>query len=541
VQNPLAKKDSAQEKFRKVWPVVVTVLGLVLVYFLALRVGAAFVYFGYVSYDTCWLLKLGQLIAQGGAIPKTDPFTFTLPLAARLGEPQPYVVYQWLSEVLFFHGYQHLQPVGLLIAGALITVIAFLSVPLRACIRVNAPPVWSFLALAAACTASCVRCYVRPEVFSCLFFAIWLVLLQRLRIRANADSLKNQSKGQIDWLTIGLLTLLMLFWCNMHTAYVSGIILLAIYAIAFWLDDILGKRRIRDVTKTLLIGLLVSVIASLFNPYGIGLWLYLPHLYFAPVNEKIRELKPLTIVDLVRTRYFPVVCLVMLCYGAILATMFYDHRTKQTSLKSPARLSSVLIVIIATIICFTVRRLVSLMSLSMLFETANFIGRRNQPSGWLTSFWRKKASYLVLELVILVLAPRGVLDIAGPVVTLCIPQNTDIFEPPLEAMTFFTKNYKGGRIFSALEISDMLELYTNIRNSIFMDTRLDAFSEKIRSHFETIILARPGWRKLLDWYEIEWVFLVPKTRLGPVLETDPDWKEVYQDPTARIFHRVSLK
>jgi hypothetical protein len=316
---------------------------------------------------------------------------------------------------------------------------------------------------------------------------------------------------------------------------------LAIYAIAFWLDDLLGKRRIRGVTKTLLIGLLVSVITSLFNPYGIGLWLYLPHLYFAPVNEKIKELKPLTIVDLVRSWYFPAVCMVTLCYGAILATIFYDYRTKQTSLKSPARLSSVLLVIIATIIWFTVRRLVTLMSLLMLFETANFIGQRNQTSGWLTSFWRKKASFLVLELVILVLAQRGVLDIAGPVITICIPANTDIFEPPLQAMTFFSNNYKSGRIFSALEISDMLELYTKIRNSIFMDTRLDAFSEKIRSHYETIILAHRGWRELLDWYGIEWVFLVPNTRLGLVLEVDPEWKEVYKDPTAQIFHRAAYE
>jgi hypothetical protein len=532
----MSQPDKFFAALRNRWLVLVTVFGLLLIYAVAMRTGAGFVYFGYVSYDTCWILKLGQLITQACAVPKVDPFTFTLPLYAKLGEPQPYVVYQWLAEVAFYKGYGWFGPVGLLMAAAMITVIAFLSIPLRACVKANAPPLWSYLSIAAASIAANVRSYIRPEVFSCLYLALWLVLLQRVRL--NAEKNLAAKFGEIDYKTIVALTVMMGLWCNTHTAFVSGIIVLFIYAAAYWLDDIVGRRSMRGVTKTLLIALATTFLASLCNPHGFGLWAYLPHLYFAPVNEQVQELKALTILELSKTWYFPITILLLLTYLGITVRIFRSLKAGEISiLGSPARLSAVAIVIAATIICLLKRRLVSVASLLIVFETANFIGRRDQPSQWPSKLWHSRLSFVVLEVAILILAPLGVHDIAR-VVQICIPQLTEIFVPPLAAMAFFTKNYQGGRIFSGLEISNMLELYLYPRNSLFMDTRLDAFSEKIREHFETIILGRRGWKQLLDHYAIEWVFVTRRDKLGPLLELDPDWQEVYQDPTAMIFKRV---
>lgn len=71
-----------------------TVAALALLYLLAVRNGAVAVVQGFKWVDTCWLLRMGEIISSAGAIPRTDPLTFT--------SSSPFVVYQWLSEVLLF-------------------------------------------------------------------------------------------------------------------------------------------------------------------------------------------------------------------------------------------------------------------------------------------------------------------------------------------------------------------------------------------------------------------------------------------------------
>jgi hypothetical protein len=530
------EKLSPQEGNLRKKPIVVTVIGIILIYLLALRTGAAFVYFGLVSPDTCWLLKLGSIIAVSGAIPKTDPFSFTLPLYASMGEPQSYVVYQWLSEVAFFFGFRFFHFAGLLAAAAILISIAYLVIPLRACVRLNAPAIWSFLAVAAASTAVNLRSFIRPEIFSCLFLSLWLWLLLPLRARGFDDS-GSSATNDIDWKVVGLLAGLMVVWCNMHTGFVSGIIVLGVYAFASWLEDFRAQRRLCGSTKTLLLCLIASILGSLVNPYGIGLWLYLPHLFFDPINNEIKELQGIKSTMLFQSLRFPLVCLVILCYGAIALLISKNRKQSPDFLKSPVRLSSLLLVITATVLSFTKRRLVSLGAVVMLIETAHFIGSRKAKDAWPPLFWHKKISILVVELMILILAPRGVFDIANKSIILSVPQLTSEFQPPLKAMMFFNHNYDEGRIFGSTQISDMLDLYFSPKNSIFMDTRLDIYSPKIRQDFETICSARGNWKDLLDTYQIKWVFVEPRAEIGEVLERESGWKIQYRDSSAKIFKR----
>jgi len=530
------EKLSLRESLLKKKAIAVTVVGILIIYFLALRTGAAFVYFGLVSPDTCWLLKLGSIIVSSGAIPKADPFTFTLPLYASLGEPQNYVVYQWLSEVAFFLGLRHFQFAGLLAAAAILTAIAYLIIPLRACVKLNAPPIWSFLAVAAASTAANVRSFIRPEIFSCFFLSIWLLLLLPLRSNVKQDS-EGTAKSNIDWKIVAALAAVMIFWCNMHAGFVSGIIILAIYSVSSWLDDRLAARGASSSTKTLLASLAASLLASLVNPYTIGLWLYLPHLFFAPVNAEIRELQGIPAAELSQPLRFPLVCLVLLCVGAIFVTLYQNRENNRNFWKSPVPISSVLMVALAIFLSFTKRRLVNLCAIIMLFEAAHFFWRRPADVAWPPMFWQRKLSFLVVELMILILVPRGVYDIANKAITLGVPEPTIEFQPPLKAMLLFNRVYDGGRIFSSIQISDMLDLYFSPKNSIFMDSRLDIYSDKIRNDFETICAARGNWKELLDKYEIKWVFVGPTAELGGSLLKESGWKMIYEDSAAKMFKR----
>jgi hypothetical protein len=512
--------------------ILTTILAMVVMYVLALRTGAASVLFGYVWADTCWLLKLGQLIFEKAAIPQADLFSFTLPLCAQQGNPQPYVVYQWLAELIFYCLYGWFKAAGLLVAVALIMTLAFLTIPFRWCIRSNAPIAWSLLAVGAASLSANVRCIVRPEIFTFLNLAICLALLQPQRDRVLLDI---DSRNHIDWKFVGALTFLIIAWSNLHSGFVTGIILVAIYALSFSLEDLIAKRTLSGATKSLLLGLVCACIGSLINPYGIGLWLYLPHLFFMPINAQIDECKPLIGLDLNRAIYFIVTT--VLCCGASALAFHRIWKSDRQALKSPVRQSSLFIVLVATAMGFWMRRLTPIAALIMVFETASYIGDKTKIRGWLSSFWTKRRSCLIFELVMLILAGQGVAALAGKAVPVNIPSYTKEFSPPFSAIGFFMKTYSHGRIFSSLPISDMLDMYWGPHAALFIDSRMDAYSEEIIDHYLTILYAKRGWRELLDQLQIEWVFLSPDKPVCQLLEHEPGWDIVYKDSTARILRR----
>lgn len=504
--------------------------------FLALRTGGAFAYFGLTSSDTCWLLRLGELITTTGAIPKSDPFTFTMPITSHSGDGPPYVVYQWLSEVVFFCFAHWFGLPGLLAFGAMVTALAFLCVPLRCCLRANAPTIWILFVVAAASVVDNLRSVIRPEVFTNIFLGIYLLLLQGQRQQLDAV---KKGTGGVNWKTVACLAAIMTMWCNAHTGFVSGLLLLAIYALSFYLDDVVQNEPMSGATKTVIASFIGCILASLVNPYGISLWLYLPHLFFAKVNAQISELGPLEVGSLGNFGYLPLVGLLIICYGAIGRSLYKGVPKFSSLLKSPARASSIVIVVIASIMCFCTRRLVTLSSLLILVETANFIGAQSHSISWLRSFFQRKVSYLTLELVVIILAANGALTVAPMMGPLYIPFQADkkISESPIKAVDAFTRIYKGGHIFASVEIGSMLDLYLGPCSSNFIDSRLDAFNQKTINEYGTISRAEQGWQQLLDRYQIEWIFVFSRHKIARVLKNEPGWKLIYEDHAASIFQR----
>lgn len=498
-------------------------------YCFALRTGAAFVYFGYVWADTCWLLKLGQLIVQSGSLPRNDPFSFTLPLLAQQGNPKPFVIYQWLAEVAFHQGYYWLNSTGLLIAGSLFMTLAFLTIPLRTCIRANASVWWSLLAVMAASLSANVRCVIRPEIFSYLNLAICMALLQPLRERAAGSG----QESSIDWGKIAALSVLMAVWSNLHSGFVSGVILIAFYALSFLFEDLTGKKALSGATKTLLLASVIASLATLLNPYGIGLWLYLPHLFFMPINAEIDECKSLFSLTLYRSIYF--LLLTALCCGALIIKTYKFWKEDPALLRSPLRQSSLLLVLFAMCLGFWMRRLTPLAAIVMVTETANYIGDKLKSQRWLDSFWRRKASYLAFESAMFIFAASGVLAVASN--SISIPGATRDFTPPFSAIQTFTKEYKGGRVFSSLPISDMLDLYWGPHAALFIDSRMDAYSNEIIQDYLSVLYGKRNWHDLLDYYQIKWVFLSPDKPVCHLLETQPEWECVYKDSNALIYRR----
>ena len=455
--------------------VVVALLG-----FAAFQTSWAFLIKGYTSGDSCWLIRMGQIISETG-VPKSDPFTFTLPMMAQSGHAQLYVVHQWLSEWLFYQADTLAGLIGPLVLCAMIMNLTLPCLCLRLCIRAKAPVIWSLLAVLVVTFASQLRCIVRPEVFSFLGLTLCFLLLQRERAsylqgrvdQSDPDSTDSTNStdssepsdsksaqlakqpavlSAIHVNTVWQLACLMIVWANLHTGFVLGCGIIFIYGIAFAIEDRLLRRTMSIETKTLLVSAVVASIATLLNPSGLDLWRYIPEMFFGKFNEVVSEMKPLTLEVFADPYFRPSLFVPLLAYGTVAVSLFKNCRQDRTTFKSLIYWLPISLIVLATAMCLRQRRLVPIAAIMMLIESANLIGAQTKSDNW-HSFWKTKLSVLALEggssLVVLI----GLFSM-GYLVPTTIPVPTTDFQPPLRAIEFLVKNAREGNI-STLQPSAM--------------------------------------------------------------------------------------
>ncbi|MFM9625818.1 hypothetical protein ACKI14_49345, partial [Streptomyces turgidiscabies] len=63
-------------------------------------------------------------------VPQSDPLSFTLPLAAAVGMPLPFILHQWLFEVLLYGLFLLGKLHALIVFCAAALAISFVSLPL---------------------------------------------------------------------------------------------------------------------------------------------------------------------------------------------------------------------------------------------------------------------------------------------------------------------------------------------------------------------------------------------------------------------------
>ncbi len=179
-------------------------------------------------------IKLGEIITQTRTIPKTNLFSYTNP-------DFPFTNTHWLFEVIAYFFSQ----AGLLQILLVLKIIIFLF------------SIWLILKLVPLANSALLlpigfiflhvlreRLELRPEIFSFLFTALTLYILE-----------KNNKKF------LFLLPLIQLIWINTHIYFFVGLLLQAIYFLS---------RR----TKLLAGIFTLSILASLVNPNGLTGLLY---------------------------------------------------------------------------------------------------------------------------------------------------------------------------------------------------------------------------------------------------------------------------
>lgn len=193
------------------------------------------------DYDLWSRLIVGKSILESGHILTKDFLSYT--------PTHFWYDHEWGSGLIFYSVYKYFGDIGLVILkGSLIFfIIYFISqiIKLRT-VKTTTPYNIIFYIFVFLASYNVLSSTIRCHLFTFLFFAIWLYLLERVRI------------GEKKWLY--LLPVTMVIWCNIHGGCVSGIGLLAIYI----LGEFLNKKPVKDY----IISFVLSCLALFINPYG---------------------------------------------------------------------------------------------------------------------------------------------------------------------------------------------------------------------------------------------------------------------------------
>ncbi len=200
------------------------------------------------SSDLWWHLAAGRAMVQSHTFLKTDIFSHTL-------YGQPWINFEWLSQILFYGiyglgGFWGLYLLKVLLSAGIVLLLIVLAR------QTGAQGALFFLFGWVGFKVVEPRLQDRPELFSLLFMGclVWLLLYARRAAQARVKYFPLYIFG------------LMVLWVNMHGGFVYGLGVLTLFYIgAVWSDEKSSYQRF------LLTSLALAGAALLLNPHGFKL------------------------------------------------------------------------------------------------------------------------------------------------------------------------------------------------------------------------------------------------------------------------------
>ncbi|HEX8042966.1 hypothetical protein [Candidatus Deferrimicrobium sp.] len=354
----------------------------------------------------------------------------------------------------------------------------------------------------------------RPHAFS-LFL---IVLLYQILI------LHKEDRGNYLY----VIPPMMIFWVNLHGGFIVGFLFIGIFLLGhiFGILGSNGEERSISANKAKQLTLIctVSVLAACVNPFGVHAFLF----PFRVVSESylmnhVQEFLSPDFHGFAPYRYLLLFLIGMLAIS----------RTRLT-------LTDLVLVLLFTSMSLYSMRYIPLCAIvyapilskhgDILIQESKtrFTRLLNERSGIYGKIDASAKGYVLPLVVLVVLAGLA----AGK-----IPVRFDKNTTPTAAIDFLRANPLPGNMFNDDGIGDYViySLYPHYK--VFMDGRSDMYGEPILKEYLKVAHIEPGWKDILEKYDINYVFFYTDSLLVRHLRTDSGWKGIYSDNVASIFLR----
>ena len=207
--------------------------------------------------DVYWHLNTGRWIWEHGALPDSDPFTYTI--GDSLDARQRLILQgYWLAQLLFFAVHAAFGPWGLVILKAALFVTLY-GLVWRTMLKARVEPLLGLLAILTLPWLLYRYDELRPQIFS--FIGVVLVYM-------NISSALARLRGGVAHPgALIALPFIMLLWANLHPGFILGWVIIIVMLAGAAFDRWRGTNALeRPALRRLFIWCGMALLASLANP-----------------------------------------------------------------------------------------------------------------------------------------------------------------------------------------------------------------------------------------------------------------------------------
>lgn len=466
------------------------------------------------SNDEWWHLKTGEYIIQHKfKLPKYDIFTYT-------ARDLEWVNHEWLSQVIFYFVYFISGLKGLIFFKSLVIVTSF--VILFSIIKKRAKNTYIalFVTLLAGLTSRHTL-YPRPPIFSYLLMSIFLYFLYNI---------EEVGTKRVHYF---LFPFLMILWSNLHGGAILGILLVLFFTINALLKRLFKNKENNQRVSHFIIVFLLTVIASLINPFGYKIHL----LTFKVMQDRflVEHIGELKSPDFHYTYFYELTILLLLIAFA-------------TSLKIPTFTDIILLLFFLHQSLNYVRHLplFGIVSASILGKHLSFswqnllnaIEARGSISSKPVNYFLIKHSDKIIFSLCIIFIFIFVIFIEGQWLLnyeAIVGPGYRVKDYPVKAAEFILLNDFHGNMFNEINFAGYLIWRLYPKHLVFTDNRFDIFGSKFLPDFFTILDVQPGWEQVLEKYKINFIVTDRNSTLKKVLDKTDAWVRVYEDYGYAIY------
>lgn len=463
-------------------------------------------------------LTLGRYMLENLKIPRFDLFSHTM-----LGDPV--TPHEWLSQVLFASVYKLADFKGVILLCGIVVATTFWLV-FRRTRKTTQSLLIAVLVTFLAMTTSALHWLSRPHLFTFLFLALWVDVLERMLV----------GKVKQWW----LMPLLMVFWANLHGAFIAGFMTWFLYGFGILLDQFWQKKPLRDGLPkkfwlSFLLGGGTSLLASFINPSGVGIW-----------GTSVGYLGERFLVDMTVEYQSPnfhayqswpfllFIILLVIALGVNRKNLKFRTMIPATAWLAMSLYSARHIPLFAII---AAPLLAAELDTIFLYLSAQF--------KWIGFLKRADDRYLGIDAALKgVVWPVLLFGVAALGLAIGLKydyqQEGYAYDPetfPVAAVAWMEENPQEGKMFNYFTWGGYL-LYEKWPDFlVFIDGQTDFYGEDLTREYLQVLSGEVGWEDILAKYDVSWAILPPTEIATHLMEVDLGWQEVYRDETAVIVHR----